>query len=455
MLRKAAPFAVLLLVLAVGCGEDEPTQPAGPQPRARQRQDIDVPAGMTMLREDPPLFVTSDPVTIREYVQYLRETGQQVPVRLSEAMVDPRQAARPVSGLTRQQAERYATWAMKRVPTRQEWQMASDVVGPVPYPWPEDGSALAPRVYLVQDWLPGSERAQQARAEREQLSEAILEDKEARLQELRERLQQLAEGQRQRAMEKWQSFKPAFFQLIEKRKQIAELESRKHARTNVLAILEELAVAKGQLAARLTASDADPEKAVQQYEEQLNQWRSQVEQTKQNLEARAQELQQQVVELTREFDQLGPDTIESRYQQTLALIEEHSEPPQDVGEANRMLQQLSAAVERLRDDSAVLEELPSAEALQREAEAVDKGIQEFSPDQETQNKIADLRERIRQMGETIDREFVDEEFLLKNLDDLVEARVRREAVTAALAGLQAVMAQLQEAAPPAAEPEQE
>lgn len=446
MLRKSLPLVVCLFALSAGCEKKEPE--AGQVPVVRQPPAARAPAGMTTIREAPPLFMTNTPVTVREYVDYLRATGQPVPDRLLEAASSVVRAGEPVTGLSRSEAERYATWAMKRLPTREEWQMAQQVVGPTPYPWTGEEGAVAARLYLVQDWLPGSEGEAAAREAKASIAQTILEAQVAELKQLQEQLAVLAEQQKAHSEAAWKEFKPAFFELVETRKKLSELQARDEARRRVLEILRHVAQTKGRLAAQLALPEEDTstEEAARHYEEQLAQWRTEAQQARQTLEERARELQQQVIDLTRQFDQVGPTAVDARYQGAQALLEQTAGERESLEEVRRLSRELEAAIQSRQREGAALSDLPTVESIAAENQRVQKQIEEYTPDVEVQGEIEDLKSRIAQLGQNIGRDFLDEELLVQELDALVEAEARKHAVSAALAALRGVMAQV--GAPP-------
>jgi len=71
MLGKTLPIAVCCLAFVIGCEKKEPEAGA---PSGRSR-GVEAPPGMVLLSEQPPVFMTAEPVSVAQYVQYLKATG--------------------------------------------------------------------------------------------------------------------------------------------------------------------------------------------------------------------------------------------------------------------------------------------------------------------------------------------------------------------------------------------
>jgi len=440
MLGKTLPIAVCCLAFVIGCEKKEPEAGA---PSGRSR-GVEAPPGMVLLSEQPPVFMTAEPVSVAQYVQYLKATGQGVPEPLRPAALGGPGGEQPITGLTRKQAARYATYDLKRLPRQEEWGAAAPYVAPEPYPWAgldENTPVVAP-VYLVQDWLPGSEGERQAIAARQDLMAELEAERAAGFAQARQHLADIVQARKSAAAQRWQSFKPAFFSLVEKQKELAELRARAKGREDVLKILNRIVAAKGRLAATLKTSDQAPQAAIKAYEDQLAQWRSEVQATRQTLEDHTRENQQEVLKLTDQFDQLGPKEIAERFAEAEALLQQSAEKPTDPRDAAALQSQLVTAAQTLEDSPPLFESLPDAAALSDQTGEAQQAIANLPADEETVDQIAAAKDHLQGFGESIGQDFLDEKLLVQDLDTLVDLRARREAVMANLAALRGLMRQI-------------
>jgi hypothetical protein len=440
MLRNALVLAVCCLVFAVGCEKKEGQQ-APPRSKGSAAK---APAGMVVLGEKPLVFLTKSPVTVAQYVQYLRESGQPVPEGMRAVALGGPGGDQPVSGLTHQEAQRYATWNLMRLPTQQEWAMASLYVAPTPYAWagPDENTPVVAPVYLVQDWLPGSAGEQKATAAKQALAQELEKARAAGFEQARKALADLVAAQKAAAQQRWDQFKPAFFGLVDKQKQLAELNGQKSARQDVLKILQNVATEKGKLAAKLKLGEGDAQAATKTYTDQLAQWRTEVQATRQTLEDRTKALQQQVVEQTGAFDDLGTKSITDRFAEAEALLQQSAQAPAQPKDAAALQAKLVDAAQKLQDAPALFESLPDPASLSQQAAKVQEQMGAAGADKATLDQIAQMEDHIQNFGQSIGQDFLDEKLLLQDLDTLVDLGSRHDAVQANLAALTGVMRQL-------------
>ena len=440
MVRNTWPIAVCCLALVIGCSKKEPA----PAPAASSAPAAQAPEGMVVLAEKPPLFMTKGPVTVAEYVQYMKASRQQVPEAMRAVALGGPGGDQPVSNLTRKQAERCATWNLRRLPTQQEWAKASAYVAAVPYPWAgaDDATPVAEPLYLVQDWLPGAAGEQKAQALKQELEQALEAERAAGFGQARQALADLVKARKAAAEERWQQFKPAFFSLVEKQKRLGELNGAKACRQDVLGILSRVATAKGKLAATLALGESDSQAAIKAYQDQLAQWRTEEQATRQSLEDKAKELQADVLKQTDAFDQLGEKTIAAKLAAADALLEQSAQAPAQPKDASDLQSKLVAATEDLKAAPLPFESLPDPAALNKQTADAQKTVDSFPPDKETADKIADMKGHIQTFSQSIAQDFLDEKLLLQDLDTLPDLRSRRDAVAANLAALTGLMRQL-------------
>jgi formylglycine-generating enzyme required for sulfatase activity len=138
---------------------------------ARIRPDAQITLGMVRIEGGPFLFGTgSDPaqpyveralevpaywidpseVSNADYKRFVDETGQRWPLAWGESYDDrlashPLFARLPVTGIGVHEAEAYAAWAGKRLPTIAEWERAARGTRGAKYPWGDEGSGIVER----------------------------------------------------------------------------------------------------------------------------------------------------------------------------------------------------------------------------------------------------------------------------------------------------------------------
>lgn len=124
--------------------------------KSKTREDPTPPQGMSFVRgatfmmgsnegdqdSKPPHSVTVKPffidiyeVTCEEYKQFVDAKGHPAPKAWINGSYPPGAARRPVTGVGWEDADAYARWAGKRLPTEEEWEFAARGQNGLKYPW--------------------------------------------------------------------------------------------------------------------------------------------------------------------------------------------------------------------------------------------------------------------------------------------------------------------------------
>jgi len=89
-----------------------------------------------------PFFIDQNEVTNQDYRQFVWATGYRPPTSWGGANNYPLGSARkPVTGVNWNDANAYAKWANKELPTEEHWEFAARGVDARLYPWGNDWSA--------------------------------------------------------------------------------------------------------------------------------------------------------------------------------------------------------------------------------------------------------------------------------------------------------------------------
>ena len=90
-----------------------------------------------------PFFIDIYEVSCEEYKKFVDETGYRAPAGWGKGNLPPARARLPVTGIDWDDANAYARWAGKRLPTEQEWEFAARGADGRIYPWGNEWKANA------------------------------------------------------------------------------------------------------------------------------------------------------------------------------------------------------------------------------------------------------------------------------------------------------------------------
>ena len=85
-----------------------------------------------------PFFMDINEVTREQYQDFVSKTGHPAPANWTNKHFQPRTGQQPVTDVTWDDANAYAKWAGKRLPTEEEWEFAARGTDGRRYPWGND-----------------------------------------------------------------------------------------------------------------------------------------------------------------------------------------------------------------------------------------------------------------------------------------------------------------------------
>ena len=440
MVRKLCVLSICLAMLVTACKKKaEPPEP-GPPPEP----EVAAPGGMTKVPGTrPAVFISTKAVTVGEYLEFLGQTGQPVPPRLAAEQVS---LGAPVEGLTLDEAQRYATWTMMRLPGASEWDKASKIVGDDAYPWGDELDPHEPRqaakLFLVREWARGSEGEQKAEEKKQALVDAMLLQQMDQIAQMKERIGAATVAASTIVAQQWEEAKPNLFTALQQKKEHAELMAREELNSSVLDILRRKVGEEKQKLINLKVREAlqtEIDEASEHYKKALADWREQIEENKRVLQEKNQQLQVRALELKQNIEALGGELSDRFEAETKDIAEQLAAEVSSLEMALSLREQLEASEDRLQKA-----EEASREALHRVTDSVVAGTEELETKiqklkeqlTEQQGTISTVQESIKNLSTHIDKQFRDEAFLFQDLERLTAQSALKRALDAEIAELE-------------------
>jgi formylglycine-generating enzyme required for sulfatase activity len=126
----AVPPQDRVLLSLAGFTDAEVAARGGPV-RVKLVRPGEVPLGMVYVAP-AGLFVDRTEVTVAEYARFVRATGHKTPPTWKRGLPPRGEEQLPITGVSWQDGQAFATWAEKRLPTEEEWSAAAwGVAGPL------------------------------------------------------------------------------------------------------------------------------------------------------------------------------------------------------------------------------------------------------------------------------------------------------------------------------------
>ncbi len=438
-----AAMLLCLMVLFLGCRrkEEDPVVPPD-----EDEEVVEVPENFELIPgTDPPVYISESPARAGQFRDYLDSLGVDEPEGFDVEDIDE---DAPLSGLARAEAERFAHWRLSRLPDEGEWAKSGGLVGSHPYPWDGPSPRGDVPIYLVRDWLEGSEGEDVAAQRKKDMIEARLENIKDELPALRGQAEAHLAEKNEIFQQRWREIKSELFSTLDAQKSIVERAVRiERGRELSEEILSRVQAEKLPIRTLELEDDADDERMeelVTSYKDHLVQLRNATQERNARLVETNRELSEEIRPLKQRIEQIGE-----------GMVAEFARLEEELPDPDAMVHSLDEALE-LRDDimqvqsraeTLAREIMDGYEVLSRELIPAIRERLDIEADEEeleaVRSGIRDKEDTIMKWSEHIGREFEQEPHVLKELRDLKRMRARREALEHELQLLAEIVEKLQ------------
>lgn len=432
-LRSLGILLVLVLALAAGCRKEEPEPEKETSKKEEQPEKQRAPKGFAKMEEE--VFITKQPVRVEQYVNYLNATGQDIPEWVQSPAIDYQD---PVTGLEKQEAGELARFLKLRLPTPEEWEKASDVVGNRPYPLSEEASEDA-IIHLVRDWGKGDDGEKAAARARQKLFDQINQMHRDVIKKKAEQLKQLQQKFGNKVKEQWQAFKKSLTDVKEDQKAKARKAAQAKGQETVFKILQRVGDEKKKIIHAKFKEETNEEaieKAKKSYSDFLKTQRDNLKELSDKVVEDNQALSEQARELMKELEGEADSLIHNINNPTTGFVvrSEQVEDPQTMGalrgKITRELDSLRSAAEQMQKQLKQTEKDLEAKAKDLEEQIAE--VKEKSMDE----KIATVKKKIQAINDNLDAQFEQEPHLFKELQEYTELVATKKALQQEIAVLE-------------------
>jgi hypothetical protein len=166
-----------------------------------------------------------------------------------------------------------------------------------------------------------------------------------------------------------------------------------------------------------------------------------VQEIRTELTTSATDLQQQVATLTRTLERTGSPERNAVLTAASQLLARFEGPPETTTEILAANEALAGMLEQLRAAPGALESVPSPADLREQMAAASEELEKLAGAEPTDEATNAERERLARIGESVGREFVQEDVLLNEVTELIDLRATKASLESRIEALKEVLAQ--------------
>ena len=438
MVSAAVAVAVLL---SAGCRRKEEDPEALPPEEevAEVSEDYEEIPGT-----EPQAYISLSPATVGDYLDYLEDAGLETPERFAMEDAD---TDSPLRDVKRGEAERFAAWELRRLPTEDEWAEVHDLLDEKPYPWDGPDPRTGAEIHLVRDWEEGTSAEEDARQRKRRMVEERSNELAEENRDLYEKNTALIAEKKEQVNRQWQELQSELFSKVEEQKQRAEdenlIKGGRELSEKILSKLQEKKLPLRTMKLDEEFDEQEFEEQLSDYKESLSEMRNHSQELKTEIVDTNSDLSEKTRELKRRIRQAG----EQQEEKLAEMADELQEPPSEY----------PGIEDALEEKNRLGQTRERASSLAAEFEGIIESLKEnvlpilyLEPDEELEVELAGVREKIEERentlmkwGEALDEEFEQLPHLIGDLRELKRIRARREALKHELEMLESIVEQKQ------------